>query len=122
MLNKVNMVFMSCGNGVGFEIFEFQDPKYEKSRDFNTGFQQGGFFHIAVTVPDPGMCKGLCLKYNADSEFVDATVVKATDLGGKQIGETCLMYGEKALYLQDPWGNVVECLSCSFEQLMGNRG
>jgi len=49
-------------------------------------------------------------------------VKKAGELGGKQIGETCDMYGEKALYLQDPWGNIIECLSCSFEQLMGNRG
>lgn len=42
--------------------------------------------------------------------------------GGKQIGETVSMMGEKALYISDPWGNVVECLSCSFETLMGNRG
>ena len=52
----------------------------------------------------------------------DGVVLKAKELGGKQIGETCDMYGEKALYLQDPWGNIIECLSCSFEQLMGNRG
>ncbi|KAH8598257.1 Glyoxalase/Bleomycin resistance protein/Dihydroxybiphenyl dioxygenase [Bisporella sp. PMI_857] len=104
-LNKVNGAWMSCGNGVGFEIFEFRDPKHEKARDFETQYYHGGFFHIAVTVSDP-----------------DATVKLASELGGKQIGETCDIYGEKALYLQDPWGNIIECLSCSFEQLMGNRG
>ena len=28
---------------------------------------------------------------------------------------------DEALYLQDPWGNTVEVVSCSFEMLMGNR-
>jgi hypothetical protein len=54
-LNKVKMAFMSAGNGVGFEIFEFQDPAYKKARDFNSEFNAGGFFHIAITMADPGM-------------------------------------------------------------------
>ena len=49
------MAFMSCGNGVGFEIFEFQDPAYQKASEFSTEFNHGGFFHIAITVADPGI-------------------------------------------------------------------
>ena len=58
------MAFMSCGNGVGFEIFEFQDPAYQKARDFANEFNHGGFFHIAVTVADPGML----IEIKAESE------------------------------------------------------
>ena len=58
-----------------------------------------------VTAPDP-----------------DAVAEAACKDGAKRLGETITMYdGDKALYLRDPWGNVVEVLSCSFEQLMGNR-
>ena len=57
------MAFMSCGNGVGFEIFEFQDPAYQKTREFSIEFNHGGFFHIAVTVADPGTFNRL-VSYN----------------------------------------------------------
>jgi catechol 2,3-dioxygenase-like lactoylglutathione lyase family enzyme len=103
-LNKVKSAWLACGNGVGFEIFEFIDPQTVVPKE-SFEFARGGFFHIAVTTPDP-----------------DVTAKTVIENGGKQIGVTVGMYGEKALYVQDPWGNVIECLSCSFEQLMGNRG
>jgi len=100
-LKRVKMAWMEAGNGVGFEIFEFQDPEYKKQQEFE--YNRGGFFHIAVTVPD-----------------VDALVKKVEKFGGKQIGETLNVYGEQALYIADPWGNVVECVSCSFTQLVSS--
>lgn len=60
---------------------------------------------MAVTAPD-----------------VEAACQRAIEHGGKQIGETVAVgNGEKTLYLSDPWGNVVEVLSCSFEALMANK-
>ncbi|KAF2419705.1 Glyoxalase/Bleomycin resistance protein/Dihydroxybiphenyl dioxygenase [Tothia fuscella] len=103
-LQKVKSAWLACGNGVGFEIFEFIDPKTIVPKP-SFEYTRGGFFHIAVTTPDP-----------------DATAKMVIENGGKQIGVTVEMYGEKALYVEDPWGNVIECLSCSYEQLMGNRG
>lgn len=107
-MKKVNMAWLSAGNGVGFEIFEFQEPKTvvpETSDAEPFHYARGGYFHIAITVADP-----------------KETVKKAIELGGKQIGEVMELFGEHVLYATDPWGNVVEILSCSFEQLMGNRG
>ena len=110
-LHKVKIAWLATGNGVGFEIFEFIDPPAKKADEINKDwsleeqYQRGGFFHIAITSPDPD---GLADRACAD--------------GGVRVGETVAMYdGETALYLRDPWGNVVEVLSCSFEQLMGNR-
>lgn len=110
-LNKVKVAWLSTGNSVGFEIFEFIDPPTKTSEETNKNwtleeqYQRGGFFHIAVTAPDP-----------------DAVAEAACQDGAVRIGETLTMYdGDKTLYIRDPWGNVVEVLSCSFEQLMANR-
>lgn len=40
------------------------------------------------------------------------TVRVGTEVGGTEI---------RAAYVMDPWGTVVEVLSCSFEGLMANR-
>lgn len=110
-LRKVKMAWLSTGNGVGFEIFEFIDPPTKSADEINANwsleeqYQRGGYFHIGVTAPDP-----------------EAVAERACQDGAARVGETITMYdGEKALYIRDPWGNVVEVLSCSFEQLMGNR-
>jgi catechol-2,3-dioxygenase len=99
----VKVAWLGTGNSVGFEVFEFIDPLHEKKPDFE--YNRSGFFHIAVTAPD-----------------VDEVCRRAVENGGYQVGETVDMGGgEKALYLSDPWGNVVECLSCSFESLLANK-
>ena len=102
-LQKVKIAWLGTGNSVGFEVFEFIDPQHQPDPEFV--YNRSGFFHIAVTAPD-----------------VDAACARAVENGGKQVGETVDMGGgEKALYLSDPWGNVVEVLSCSFEHLMANK-
>jgi hypothetical protein len=105
-LHEVKVAWLGTGNSVGFEIFEFINPPYKGPEGKAFDYTRGGFYHIGITAPEPDV---LCEK-----------VVKA---GGKKIGETVELYdGDTALYLQDPWGNVIEVLSCSFEQLMANRG
>ena len=90
---------MVTGNGVGFEIFEFIDPKFEEVKGFE--YQRGGFFHICITDPNP--------------EDLAAKVVAE---GGKRVGSTVdpSRKGEiTCLYLSDPWGNIVEVLDVGFE-------
>ncbi|KAF2650891.1 Glyoxalase/Bleomycin resistance protein/Dihydroxybiphenyl dioxygenase [Lophiostoma macrostomum CBS 122681] len=102
-LQKVKIAWLGTGNSVGFEVFEFIDPPHQPAPDFE--YNRSGFFHIAVTAPD-----------------VEAACRRVVENGGRQIGETVSMGGEeKALYASDPWGNVVEILSCSFEALMANK-
>ena len=102
-LNEVKIAYMSAGNGVGFELFQFVDPPYKKPEDgFN--FARGGLFHFAVTVAD-----------------IDAAEKLIQEKGGKIIGEGVEVYGAGALYASDPWGNVIECVTTSFEILLGNR-
>ena len=100
-LNEVKLAYMSTGNGVGFEVFEFIDPKaYTPEQTFE--YHRGGFFHVCVTDADP-----------------DDLADRVVDAGGKRIGQTVDPTGKgvKCLYVADPWGNVVEILDISFERL-----
>jgi len=105
-LSEVEIAFLASGNGVGIELFEFKDPKYRGHPDKpKFDFNRGGVFHFAVTAPEP-----------------DKLCEKMVAAGGRRMGETVSLYdGDKALYCQDPWGTVIEVLSCSFEQLSANR-
>ncbi|OJD29516.1 glyoxalase [Diplodia corticola] len=100
-LQEVKLAKMATGNGVGFEIFEFVNPKFQQAKEFE--YNRGGFFHICVTDPDP-----------------DAVARTFIAEGGKQIGKTVDPSGNgdiKTLYLADPWGNVVEVVDVNFEYM-----
>lgn len=103
-LNKVRVGFLGSANGCGLELFEFVDPKMSAPASFD--YTRGGVFHICFTDPDP-----------------DAVKARVIANGGNSIGMTVRPYGDKdsACYMQDPWGNVIEALSCGIEQLLANR-
>ncbi|KAH6892420.1 hypothetical protein B0T10DRAFT_560007 [Thelonectria olida] len=100
-LNEVKLAWMTTGNAVGFEIFEFIDPKAEAQAE-SFQFHKSGFFHGCVTDPDP-----------------DALAEQVVKAGGRRIGRTVdpLGNGTKCLYLADPWGNVIEVLNVSFDEM-----
>lgn len=100
-LREVKLGWLTTGNGIGFEVFQFIDPKTDpKRQEFE--FQKPGFFHICVTDTNP-----------------DDLAKKVESSGGKRIGRTVdpIGTGVKCLYTADPWGNVVEILNVSFDQL-----
>jgi predicted enzyme related to lactoylglutathione lyase len=105
-LNKVTVVAMSSGAGLGVEIFQFHDPAITEATkaNFETDYARGGFFHIGVTTPD-----------------VQVLCDKIVAAGGKLIGEKVSVYEYDAVYTQDPWGNVIELIEASFERVMSNR-
>ena len=48
---KLRLAHFSFGNKVGFEIFEFIEPK-EENRQINFEYWKTGFFHICITDPN----------------------------------------------------------------------
>lgn len=100
-LNEVRMAYMTTGNGVGFEVFEFIDPIF-KTNDADFEYDRGGYFHICFTDPNP-------------DELAEAVVAN----GGSRIGVTVQVAGDRAtcVYVKDPWGNVVEILDVSFDRM-----
>lgn len=95
---------------MGFEIFEFIEPRHGVAGTEEFDYTRAGVFHICVTVVD-----------------VEDAVQRVINMGGKQVGEMVELgedyHGDmrRASYVKDPWGTVVEVLSCGFEALMANK-
>ena len=100
---KMRMVWLSSGNQVGFEMFEYIDPKAERRID-NFEYWKSGFFHICVTDPNiEELCK------------------RISDSGGRQrsrIWDVDSDKGYKIAFCEDPFGNVIEIYTRSYEQLV----
>jgi catechol 2,3-dioxygenase-like lactoylglutathione lyase family enzyme len=102
--NEVVLAFLSTSDGIGLELFQFIVPQC-LNRPLSTIREVA--FHFAVTHSDP-----------------ESLVKRVIEEGGKQIGETVTlspgtenMDPEIALYFQDPWGNTIEAVSCTFEEM-----
>ena len=100
-LKKMRVAWLSSGNQVGFEIFEYVEPKAERRQD-NFEYWKSGFIHICITDPNiEDLCK------------------KITESGGKQrskLWEIVPDKGYKVVFCEDPFGNIIEVFSNGFEQ------
>jgi catechol 2,3-dioxygenase-like lactoylglutathione lyase family enzyme len=93
------------GNGVGLELFQFTDPETEAPDD-NLEYWKHGYWHLCFTDPD--------------IEGLVATIVAE---GGKQrtdVWEFVPGTDRKLCYCEDPFGNVIEIFSHSYEQAFAN--
>lgn len=101
---EVRMCWLATGGVTGFELFEFIDPKSEQREPFE--YWKTGPMHVAVTVHD-----------------VDVVADRIVACGGTRASKTWTWYeGHSFLYCRDPWGNVVELNSMSYERVNANRG
>jgi catechol 2,3-dioxygenase-like lactoylglutathione lyase family enzyme len=102
---KMRMVWLNSGNQVGFEMFEYIDPKAERRID-NFEYWKSGFFHICVTDPNiEELCK------------------RISDSGGRQrsrIWDVVPDKGYKIAFCEDPFGNVIEIYTHSYEQTVAS--
>jgi catechol 2,3-dioxygenase-like lactoylglutathione lyase family enzyme len=98
---KMRVVWLSSGNQIGFEIFEYIDPRAERRIDDNFEYWRSGFFHICITDPNiEELCK------------------KISESGGKQrtkIWEIVPDKSYKIVFCEDPFGNIIEIYTHSYE-------
>ena len=96
---------LSAGNGIGFELFQLVDPPHER-REPPLEYWKSGFFHICVTDSD-----------------VEGLVVRISQSGGKQLSKIWKINPNsrfaRMCYCEDPFGNIIEIYSHSYEQLYG---
>ncbi|MEL7003468.1 MAG: VOC family protein [Bacteroidota bacterium] len=88
-------------NGVGLELFEFDDPE-AGSRVDNMEYWKNGIFHFCVTHPEP-------------QTLADEIVAN----GGKQRTENWEIFPgseRRLIYTEDPWGNIIEIYSHTYEE------
>jgi len=95
---------LSTGDAIGIELFEFPQNTGEKHK-FNP--YQNGTFHFCVKDPD-----------------VEGLAKKIVEAGGKQRMPIREYYpGEKPyrmVYMEDPFGNIIEIYSHSYELHYGS--
>ena len=104
-LGKFKLCHLSSANGVGIELFQFIEPKAEL-RDDNFEYWKAGFYHIAITDPQ-----------------IEELAKRIENSGGKLrtgILELVPGSGKKICFCEDPFGNIIEIYSHSYEQFWAN--
>ena len=92
-------------NGVGLELFQFLDPHTE-TPDENMEYWKQGYWHLCFTDPD-----------------IEGLVSRIVETGGRQrsdIFDFVPGTDRKLCYCEDPFGNVIEIFSHSYEQTFAN--
>ena len=98
---------MTSANGVGIELFQFLEPAPAPHQDKSKiEYWKTGYFHICLAEPNIEEC--------AD---------KIASTGGKRRTDVMeLVPGpdKKICFCEDPFGNVIEIYSHSYEQFWAN--
>jgi catechol 2,3-dioxygenase-like lactoylglutathione lyase family enzyme len=105
---EVKVAWLSSGNQVGFEIFQFIDPKAERRTNNSFEYWRSGFFHICITVPNiEEICEKIC------------------NTGGRLRSKVHKPFADKEkyqlAYCEDPYGNIIEILTHDFEEFITAR-
>jgi catechol 2,3-dioxygenase-like lactoylglutathione lyase family enzyme len=106
-LGRFLICHMSSSNGIGIELFQFLEPKGERRlNDSNFEFWKTGFFHIAITEPN-----------------IEGLIERISSSGGVKRTEVMELVpgtGKKICFCEDPFGNVIEIYSHSYEEFWAN--
>jgi catechol 2,3-dioxygenase-like lactoylglutathione lyase family enzyme len=96
----MKLAHLETDNGAGIELFEFLDPGVESPTD-TFRYWEIGPHHLALTVAD-----------------FDGTLDRLLARGGRQRSEIHeVQEGPRICYCADPWGNVVEIVSTTYDEL-----
>lgn len=103
---EVRIAHLSCGNGVGLELFEFAEPAVEPSREDH---RHARITHLCFLAPD-----------------LEEATRRVLAAGGSRLTERSweVLEGQpyRFSFCRDPWGNVIEFHTNSFEQIFSNQG
>ncbi len=106
-LRAYRMAQLRTANGTTLEMFEFIEPKYERPKN-NFEYWRGGFNHLCVIDP-----------------AIEALAARIVEKGGRMRTSKVWDLFEggpyKIVYVEDPWGSVIEIYNNSSEMAFGNR-
>jgi len=102
---EVRIAHLACGNGVGLELFEFVEPAVEPSREDH---RHARITHLCFLAPD---------LEEATDRVVRAGGTRLTERTWEVLEGQPYRFG----FCRDPWGNVIEFHTNSFEQVFSNQ-
>lgn len=100
----VRIAHTATGNGVGVEFFEFVTTEGET--DFEPDVP--GLFHVCVIDPE-----------------IEELAARIEDRGGERTSEIWTLFPDqnyRMTYCRDPFGNVLEIYTHSYERIYSNQG
>jgi catechol 2,3-dioxygenase-like lactoylglutathione lyase family enzyme len=100
----MRIAHMTTPNQIGIELFEFIQPKSELRVD-SYEYWKTGTFHLAFTDSD-----------------VRGRAKQIAENGGKQLSQVWeVVPGCEVVFCEDPFGNIIEICSHSYERFWSNR-
>jgi catechol 2,3-dioxygenase-like lactoylglutathione lyase family enzyme len=103
-LKRLRAAWLISGNQVGIEIFEYLEPMAESRTGDSYEYWKPGYLHTCITDPNiEELCKKICQS------------------GGRQrseIWELIPSQGYKIAFCEDPFGNIIEICTNSYEKLI----
>lgn len=98
---RCRVAYLTAGNGVGLEMFEFSEPRTDRFAD-DWEFWRPGIWHLCVTAPDVAVLAASIASHGGRhrSEVLEAP--EGSDL--------------RLTYCQDPWGNPIELMNASYDR------
>ena len=106
-LGKFKFCHMISANGAGIELFQFIEPVSElRSEENNFEYWKTGYSHICLTEPN-----------------IEGLADQIASTGGKRrtdVMELASGSGKKFCFCEDPFGNVIEIYSHSYEEFWAN--
>ena len=103
---QLKIAHLSTGVGIGIELFESIDPPHERPPE-EVEFWKSGTFHFCVTDPD-----------------IEGLVVRIVGSGGRQVSKIWddrPPANYRMVYCRDPFGNLFEIHTHSYELVQGWR-
>jgi catechol 2,3-dioxygenase-like lactoylglutathione lyase family enzyme len=97
------LAYLATANGVGLELFEFEQPRTEPYAD-DWEYWRPGLWHFSITDVDP-----------------KAAVERVLAAGGSQktdYFEVPPGSGFQLVFVQDPWGNPIEIMNAAFDRMI----
>ncbi|MDO4681199.1 MAG: VOC family protein [Lautropia sp.] len=97
---------LATPDDVGYELFEFEKPK-TAPRANNFEYWVAGYHHVGLTAPD-----------------IDDAVKRIVGAGGRARTKVLTVDAERGyriVYLEDPWGTVLELCSHPYVEMWGGQ-
>ena len=101
----MRMAHMATGDGVGIELFQLLDPPHER-REQPLEFWKSGTFHLCLTAED-----------------LEGVTRRVVENGGRQRSRVWPNRppdpARRMVYLEDPWGTIIELYSHDYRAMYG---
>jgi lactoylglutathione lyase family protein len=103
---SVRIAHLTTVDGIGLEMFQFDQPRSTR-RENNFEYWKTGLSHFCVIDPD-----------------IEGLAKKIVAAGGRQRSQIWPLYPNRPYrmtYCEDPWGNILEIYTHSYEQTYSNQ-